>query len=128
MDKTQIAVEQMHLLQSRIEAYTARLWQLPFTYLGVFAVTVGFIDDGIGVRSAHIFWALSLVGVIVGLCMWGAADGYKRATRHLVQMENEIGYRVVTQFKTIQTFPYFLLVLMVAAGSVYLGLAVEDVP
>ena len=119
--KTQITIAQIDLLQNRIIAYANKLWQLPFSYMGIIAVSGGIASENGTFDASELFVALGIVGIIVGYCMYGAKEGYARACNHLSRLENEFCGQATTEVKSQQTLPYFLILAASMCLSVFLA-------
>lgn len=107
-----LAATQIEILQARIGLHGSRMWQLPLTYLGAIAVflTTG-SEVAAGDSSAIPFMALSVLGILLLWCLFGAYEGYKRTADHLMALEVELELKQCTRCPKSHVLPYFTLIL-----------------
>lgn len=104
---------QINMLQTRIGVHGSRLWQLPLTYLGVLVVSLSQLESKAEIiKPWFIFISLSLFGLLLLWCMYGAYEGYKRAVWNLIRVEDELGLTVTTANRVSHYVPYFGLLIL----------------
>lgn len=77
-------------LHGRIHLHAARLWQLPFAYLGLvvfFFASVHDMDPGL-IQVTQTF--LVVVGVVALTCLLGAFEGIVTGSRLLTEVESRL--------------------------------------
>ena len=121
--------ESLHLQLSevhiRARMHAERLWQLPFSYVGVVGVSAALLKGGGGEQDLSPLFLLYIVfGILVSLAMISAFEGVLRALGHMIRIEGELGLVVTTEIKKIQILgPHLLLVVATLIASIvwYLG-------
>lgn len=104
---------QVNMLQTRIGIHGSRLWQLPLTYLGVLVVSLSQIESKAAIfKPWFIFLSLSLFGLLLLWCMCGACEGYNRAVKSLIRVEEQLGLTVTTAKRRSHYIPYFGLLIL----------------
>ncbi len=122
IDNQDAKIAQLALLQTRLIAHGSKLWQLPFSYTGIVAVSVGLFEKSkIGVPVHYAFYALGVVGLIVIYCMAGAYEGYGRTAKFMRIVESDLGLQPSTNSKISHSLPYFLLAGAATLATFCLG-------
>lgn len=115
---------QLEILQSRITTHGNKLWQLPFSYAGVVALSANLAGGGKStIPAGQVFFALGIAGLVVIFCMYGAYEGYARTAVNMQKLENELGLTPTTRNYLSHTLPYFLLAVLSVLATIYLGFA-----
>ncbi len=111
-------------VHGRAKMHASRLWQLPFSYIGIVGLSFSLINKN---SQNHwlipLFFLYSVFGVVVGLAMLGAFEGVKRALTHMILLEKNLYLTQTTMVKIAYQFiPYFIILILgiVACVSVCL--------
>ena len=116
-------LKQLELLQTRLGIHGGRLWQLPFSYAGVVAISASLLKEGdLVIPYQNVFLALSMAGVIVAACMFGAYEAYRRTARNLRAAEAELSLVPYTHNSFGHCVPYCVLVAFVTVLTLHLGI------
>ncbi|HEX5714657.1 MAG TPA: hypothetical protein VF179_00760 [Thermoanaerobaculia bacterium] len=115
---------QLEILQTRIGVHGGRLWQLPLTYLGVLVVSLSQFDRQDPVFAPwFVFSSLTIFGVLLLWCMYGAFEGYKRTVKDMNDVERKLALVETTKNRVSHYAPYFgilvLGILFTVGASVY---------
>nr|WP_321509387.1 hypothetical protein [uncultured Celeribacter sp.] len=121
---TDAKIAQLELLQTRLIAHGSRLWQLPFSYAGIVAVSTSLYETtSTSLHGDYVFYALGVAGFIVLYCMYGAYEGYARTADFMRNLEQELGLIPSTTVKLgSHVFPYFLLGFAATVATFLLGM------
>ncbi|SCZ73347.1 hypothetical protein SAMN04488118_1175 [Epibacterium ulvae] len=115
----------MQILQDRLVAHGNRLWQLPFSYAGILAVSMGlaFGEDPIS-KASELFLALGVLGICVLFCMYGSYEGYARSATFMRDTEQSLGLNPSTAKVgwTNHVVPYFVIAILCTVGAFSVGL------
>jgi len=83
--------KQLEILETRIVVHGNRVWQLPFTYFGFSAIAASIAVENGGSLPAHLlFFALSVVGLLVLWAMIDARKSYVRTGKAMNLVEDEL--------------------------------------
>ena len=115
-------VAQLELLQARLIAHGSKLWQLPFSYTGIVAVSASLFETTTtSLQGYYVFYALGIGGLIVIYCMIGAYEGYSRTVTFMRTVETELGLQPSATNKPSHSVPYFLLAGAATLATFCLG-------
>ena len=110
---------QLTFLQNRISLHGSRLWQLPLTYYGLIVLAISATNgkanpnaDTWNTGTSMVFGSMTVLGIILFCCMLGALEGYHRAGKHMIRLENELGLVASTRTRKSHYVPYFCLITL----------------
>lgn len=98
---------QIGILQARIGLHGSRMWQLPLTYLGAIAIGLNSELDGMGLGI--VFYAMTVLGVILMWCLHGAVYSYTCAVENMAELEKDLSLRQYTTIKASLRYSYYTL-------------------
>ena len=103
---------QLETLQTRIGLHGNRMWQLPLTYLATIALSLSAAtSDNMNVPTEIVFSILTVLGIILTWCLYGAYEGYARTAKNMQDVEEKLGIGVFTRSYRSHSYPYFLLMI-----------------
>lgn len=104
---------QLSEVHDRAKLHAGRLWQLPFSYIGVVGLSLAIIEaESKTWLISWLFGLYTVFGVLVFLAMLGAFEGTKRALQHMIRIEQELGLVVTTKVRVVYQFlPHFSLAI-----------------
>lgn len=117
--RTESLERQLTELNSRSRWYSSQLWQLPFAYLGLTAVTVVQLVDKKEVLPYGLITA-SVVGILSFVHLLFMQNGNNRAVESLREVEGSLNLKPTAEVKPFYEWP-FLLMLVLAALGCFLG-------
>jgi hypothetical protein len=96
-------------VHNRAKLHADRLWQLPFSYIGVVGISFSLVEQKQS-DSRPTFWLFTfyaLLGVLALLAMLGAIEAIARALAHMIRIEKELGLSPTTRIRPLYQFvPY----------------------
>jgi hypothetical protein len=102
-------------VHTRAKLHADRLWQLPFSYIGVVGISFSLMEQ----RQADnrpIFWLFTfyaLLGILTLLAMLGAIEAIKRALAHMIRVEKALGLVPTTKIRPVYQFaPYVAMAVL----------------
>ena len=123
---------QLSLLQSRVEAHGARMWQLPLTFLASIAASFTIIESSIAPKQASmLFSVLAMLGLIFLWCFIGAQAAYMRTCKELASVERALCLNSTTEivnqtgYRMAQILPYGLFIILGIAVCLYISINPE---
>jgi len=99
-------------VHDRAKLHADRLWQLPFSYIGIIGISFSLVGQN-KAESEPIFWLFIfyvLLGVLAILAMLGAIEAITRALRHMIGIENDLGLEPTTRIRPVYQFAPYLAV------------------
>ncbi len=106
-------ITQYEVLQSRINLHGSRMWQLPFTYLGLIGLIISltFGEDHSPLMN-WVFLGLSAVGLVLLWAWFGAYYGYRRTVENMNELEEKLKMGNFTRCYVSHFMPYLLLFIL----------------
>ena len=116
---------QLEILMTRIVLHGNRMWQLPLTYLGLIAISLSVMtEDKLLFSKSMITILLTVLGIIMTWCLYGAHRRYQETVDDANELETELQIRTYTKCDSFHTFPYYALMIFGITcsllGSVFL--------
>jgi hypothetical protein len=90
-------------LNTRSRAYTARLWQVPFAYIGILGLVLAQWADknpGPGFKAIILFYG-GLIGLAVLIHMTALMEAIKRAVDNIKKVENSLGLEQTARYRPV---------------------------
>lgn len=97
---------QMEVLQNRLSRHFNKLWQIPFSYAGIIALTVSKGPDDL---HWAIFGVLAIAGIFVNWSMIGAKRAYSRTIKNLFDLEIAMDLKPTTRCFPSHYMPFFAI-------------------
>lgn len=112
---------QLEILQVRLAVHGGKLWQLPFSYAGIVALSASLSQsETTYIGGSQLFTFLAFLGFIVLACMYGAYEGYSRTAKFMGTLEKDMGLRSSTAVGlTFHVVPYFALAFACIGAAIY---------
>ena len=114
-------LKQYELLQSRINVHGTRMWQLPFSYLGILGVIISFIDSEL--KQANEIWVfvgLIILGLLLLWALIGAYRRYVQTAKNMNKLEESLGLQTYTVVLSAHYYPYFLMIFLGMVASTFM--------
>lgn len=105
-------------VHARAKLHADRLWQLPFSFIGVVGISFSLVEQG-QADNRPIFWLFSLyalLGILVLFAMLGAIEAIMRALAQMIRIEKELGLVPTTRIRPVYQFAPYLA--MAALGLI----------
>lgn len=114
-------------MEQRIVVHGNRIWQMPFSYIGISAIAASLATDSGGALPIHwLFLALALLGGFVLWAMKDASDSYCRTGTAMRIVENELKLERADQKTSTSdlrehSYPHFFIcafaIIILLAGA-----------
>lgn len=115
------------ILQARLAAHGARMWQMPLTFLGAVVVAVAaFSEDQIAISEKHLYCLLTIVGAALSWGLWGGVEGYLRTGKNLRDLESDLDLPPSTKTPISHIGPFVLLMVTGVTICTYVALTTGD--
>ena len=106
---------QLEILMNRIILHGNRMWQLPLSYFGIIAISLNAIftkdKSGALIPEYLITASLAILGLLITLCLHGAAKRYKETVENSNELERELQLEEYTKWDCFHTSPYYAVMI-----------------
>ena len=113
---------QLTELNGRVRAHMAAMWQMPFAYVGLIALSLS-LPDGHPRLLRQAAVVLALVGVLAIWAMAGWLEAAHRAVEHINKVEDGLGLqRTAKKNPAMHAVPHLLVVGLGIIASILIAL------
>lgn len=100
------------VLQQRLNLHGSRMWQFPFTYVGLIFLVLGNMSSFVGIVKGWLIFAnLTLIGLILFGAFYGAYEGYRRTVKKMNEIELDLQLGETSRCFPSHYVPYFLMLI-----------------
>jgi len=111
--------EQLSQLNERCRWYSSQLWQIPFAFLTLLALTTGTVIEKTKLAIGLTLLVVGCIGIAVIFHMRGLSDGERRAVLNLQKIEDRL-YLEQTALYTKRIWSPFRVAVVLATAVCFL--------